>query len=218
MAYVSSEDRRAQAREVALRHMRAGARYEDLSLRDIAKELGVALSTLTYAYQSIGDLMDDFDLVFHSELMPLVGSGGLREELRRYVEGTYRMVAGDPALAEISRYRFARIGDGHHAARLAGTLELFTVIRRRGRENYRLPDDLMAELFYAQISGAFAVWFDTHPDVGSEAGVAWYRWMIAAIDVLTIAADPRPIGQPHTEPPFPFPDYALLEPPAVDGD
>lgn len=218
MAYVSSDERRAQAREVALRQMRAGARYEDLSLRDIAKELGVALSTLTYAYQSIGDLMDDFDLVFHAELMPHVGTGGLREELRRYVDGTYRMVASDPALAEISRYRFARIGDGHHAARMAGMLELFTVIRRKARENYRLPDDLMAELFYAQTSGAFAVWFDTHPDAGPEAGADWYRWMIAAIDILAIAADPRPLGKPHAEPPFPLPDYSQLQPPAAEPD
>ena len=29
--------------------------------------------------------------------------------------------------------------------------------------------------------------------------------MVAAIDILTTAADPRPIGQPHAEPPFPFP-------------
>ena len=213
MAYVSAEDRRAQAREVARRHMREGARYEDLSLRDIAKELGVALSTLTYAYQSIGDLMDDFDLVFHAELMTQVGSGGLREELRRYVDGSYRMVSSDPALMEISRYRLSQIGDGHQTARLEGTLELFTVIRRRGRENYRLPDDLMAELFFSQTTGAFTVWFDGVSPPGRE----WYRWMIAAIDILTIAADPRPIGQPHAEPPFPLPDYALLEPPAVEA-
>ena len=213
MAYVSAEDRRAQAREVARRHMREGARYEDLSLRDIAKELGVALSTLTYAYQSIGDLMDDFDLVFHAELMTQVGNGGLREELRRYVDGSYRMVSSDPALMEISRYRLSQIGDGHQTARLEGTLELFTAIRRRGRENYRLPDDLMAELFFSQTTGAFTVWFDG----GESAGPEWYRWMIAAIDILTIAADPRPIGQPHADPPFPLPDYALLQPPAVEA-
>lgn len=214
MAYVASEERRAQAREVALRQLRAGIRYEDLTLRSIAEELGIALSTLTYAYQSIGDLLDDFDLVFHAELMVGVGSEGLREELRRYVAGTYRMVLADPAIAEIARYRLARIGDGHHSARLGGTLELFTEIRRRARENYRLPDDLMARVFYAQISGELALWFDADPGEIAEAGAAWYRSMVAAVDMLAMAADPRPLGQPHGQSPFPLPDYAVLETPS----
>jgi hypothetical protein len=39
--------------------------------------------------------------------------------------------------------------------------------------------------------------------------------MVAAVDILAMAADPRPLGQPHEQPPFPLPDYPVLETPSL---
>ena len=57
MGLVSAEERRAQAREVALRLL-GERRFENVSLRDVARELGVPLSTLTYTYSAVTDLLD----------------------------------------------------------------------------------------------------------------------------------------------------------------
>lgn len=55
---VPAEVRREQARGVVAELLRSGRRFEHVSLRDVAPELGVPMSTLTYAYSSITDLMD----------------------------------------------------------------------------------------------------------------------------------------------------------------
>jgi AcrR family transcriptional regulator len=66
---VKADARRAQARDVALTMMRNGVSYKDLTLRDIASQLGIPLSTLTYAYVSVGALLDDFQGAFNAPLV-----------------------------------------------------------------------------------------------------------------------------------------------------
>lgn len=208
MARLSAEQRRAQAREVALAKLRGGTRYEDLTLREIAAELGIPLSTLTYAYVSISELLSDFDGVFHAALMTEVGPAGLRVELQRYLEGMYRALSGDPALSEINRFRLSQLGSGSQAINRVAGAELIAEIRRQAQENYRLPDDIIARLWADTMSGSYQHWLDQGPTQADT----WYQTMRAMVDVLTLAADPQPVGQPHSPSPIPFPDYRALHP------
>lgn len=209
---VKAEIRRAQARDVALAMMRAGKPYQDLTIRDIAAELGIPLSTLNYVYVSINDLLDDFEGYFNAPLLDAVGDGGLRAELATHVARGLQVVAGDPAAAEIARYRLSRLGSGRHQeTSIAASEDLITRIRRNARENYRLPDDLIARLYAKGIDGTTLHWLDAP---GEEAAQLAYQDMLALIDILAAAADPQPLGSPHTPTAFEFPDYRMASLPS----
>jgi AcrR family transcriptional regulator len=202
---VKAETRRAQAREVALRMIRNGASYQDITLRDIAAELGIPLSTLTYAYVSVSALLDDFKGELNAPMLEAIGDGGLRVELIAYLGRVFDSLRQDPANGELGRYRLSRIGSGDHVVNSIGQSEaLITKIRRLGRENYRLPDDLIARLFGKQLDGTMLHWLDQPTDAELQMS---YQDMLAFIDLLTLAADPQPLAAQAGAAAFVIPDY-----------
>ena len=190
MASVSAEVRRAQARDVALQLL-GGRRFENLSLRDVARELDIALSTLTYVYSSVTDLLDDFDGYIDEPVMSDVGTGGLRVELGRYVNGAVTVVGGHPGLREIWRYRMTRVGSGSLDHGLVRSEDMITQIRNHSGESYRLPDAGIASAFRWMAIGTLIHWLDS----GSGDATEWRDAMRVAIDVLVLAADPHLGGQ-----------------------
>ena len=104
MTQVPAEERRAQARAVVLGLLGQGRRYENVSLRDVARELDVPLSTLTYVYSWITDLLDDFATFIDDRmLLSRVGPGGLQAELTSYVDELVAMLMADPGNRPRSR-------------------------------------------------------------------------------------------------------------------
>ena len=191
VAHVSAEERRVQARAVAL-GLLAKRRFENLSLRDVARELDIALSTLTYVYSSVNDLLDDFDGYIDEPVLSHIGTGGLRVELGRYADKAVSVVGGDPGLREIWRYRMARVGSGSFAEGLVRAEEMITQIRMRSGETYRLPVADLAAAFRRLTIGALVHWLDA----GSGDAAEWRDAMRVSIDVLVLAADPQLGGQP----------------------
>lgn len=191
MASVSAEDRRAQARDVALQLL-GERRFENLSLRDVARELDIALSTLTYVYSSVTDLLDDFDGYIDEPAMSDVGTGGLRVELGRYADEAVTVVGGHSGLREIWRYRMTRVGSGNFADGLARSEDMVTQIRTRSGESYRLADTDLASAFRWMAVGALIHWLDS----GSGDAAEWRDSMRVSIDVLVLAADPQAGEQP----------------------
>jgi AcrR family transcriptional regulator len=201
---VKAETRRAQARDVALEMMRGGVNYQDLTLRDIAAKLGIPLSTLTYAYVSVSALLDDFKGQLNAPMLEAVGDRGLRAELVAYLGRVIDSMRDDPANGEMGRYRLSRIGDGVQADNSVGQAEaLITRIRRNARENYRLPDDLIARLFARQLDGTLLHWLDDPTMANLQVA---YQDMLAFIDLLNMAADPQPLAA-QSGSAFSFPDY-----------
>lgn len=196
MGLVSAEDRRSQARAVALQLLEK-RRFENLSLVDVAAELGIALSTLTNVYSSVTDLLNDFDGYVEEPALGHVGPDGLRVELRRYVDESFSVIGRDRGLREVWRYRLSRVGGGTFAAGLVRTEAMFTHIRTRSGESYRLADRELAHAFRWMTVGSLAHWLDARHVGAAE----WYESMQLSIEVLALAADPQPsTGPPASTP------------------
>ena len=162
MGLVSAEERRAQAREVALRLL-GERRFENVSLRDVARELGVPLSTLTYTYSAVTDLLDDFDGYVDVPARARVGSGGLRVELLRYVDEAFAVLTEQPGPREIWRYRLSQVGRGFLEPGLDRMEEMIATIRVLGGESYRLPDRELGHMFRCMTIGSLLHWLDSGP-------------------------------------------------------
>lgn len=189
MGQVAAEDRREQARAVVLRLLGEGRRFENVSLRDVARELEVPVSTLTYAYSSITDLLDDFATsVDERMLLHRVGSGGLRGELSGYVDEVVTMLMADPGLREVWRYRLGRVGQGWLVTEAERWSEVIAMIRAAAEERYRLDDRTLGQAFWSLVLGEVTCWLD---EPGSDPGLLHNR-LTAAVRLLVLAADPQP--------------------------
>jgi AcrR family transcriptional regulator len=181
------EQRRAQARAVVLRLLGEGRRFENVSLRDVAEGLGVPLSTLTYAYSSITDLLDDFAGYVDDQLLPRLGSQGLRLELIGYVEQAAALLQADPGLREVWRYRLARIGQDWLAGEAQDWGEVIGRVRAAAGERYRMSDERLGRGFWSLLLGELVIWLD-----GQDPDPFVLRDdLISAVDLLVRAADPQ---------------------------
>ncbi len=168
----------------------AERRFENVSLRDVARELGVPLSTLTYTYSAVTDLLDDFDGYVDVPARARVGSGGLRVELLRYVDEAFAVLTGEPGPREIWRYRLSQVGRGFLEPGLDRMEEMIATIRVQGGESYRLPDRELGHLFRYMTIGSLLHWLDSGPQDSAE----WYQSLQLSIEVLVLAADPQPVS------------------------
>jgi AcrR family transcriptional regulator len=187
MGAVSAAERREQARAVAL-ELLAERRFENLSLRDVARELGVPLSTLTYTYSAVTDLLDDFEGYVDEPSLAHVGSGGLQAELLRYRDEAFVVLTAHPGLREVWRYRMSRVGRGTFAPGVERMEAMIATIRENSGESYRLPDRELGHMFRYMTVGALIHWLDAGPH-GSDD---WYESMLLSIKMLVVVADPQP--------------------------
>ena len=191
MAMVPAEVRREQACGVVADLLRSGRRFEHVSLRDVARELGIPMSTLTYAYSSITDLMDDLRDPLESGVTNEVGSGGLREELRGSTERWMEMIRGDAAVKEIYRYRLSRVGAGVEAADAERRIDRVTRIRESSGESYALSDREIGLASSALSTGLAVIWLDS----GGGDPEELRRAALAGVDILVCAANPTEGGR-----------------------
>ena len=145
MVYMPVQKRREQARETAFELLQSGVPVADLTLRMIAERQGTPLPTLTYAYQSVTDLLDELLLTVEGPIFDAIGDRGLAAELDHFLEVSDAAADADPALEELSAYAIRRTGElgaeGFAAHRIAGTVEMITAIREKSGERYRLTVD-----------------------------------------------------------------------------
>lgn len=196
---MSAEARREQARATTLELLRAGVPVADLTLRMIAQHQGIPLPTLTYAYGSITDLLDDLVREVERPLFHAIGDGGLAAELRRFVEVSDAAADADPVIEELSAYAMRRSGELHNeglaADRVAGTIEMITAIRERSGERYRLSDETIGRQFRLMFEGAYLHWIDGGglTESGERRHLdQWRTWIDEGIEVIVLAADPKP--------------------------
>lgn len=200
--YVKAEQRRAQARAAALRVLGRGeVGFDGLSLRHVAQEMDVPLSTLAYAYPStrvlFEDLTEEYNRTLWDTLEANVRGLGLQEELRRAADWFVAEIMRDAAhRALVLRQVLALAQDGwsqadYNSERAAGIVR---VIAERSAEHYRVPDEVLGNAIYGLVMGESTRWM-----AGSGEHVVWST-LRAGFDGLTLLADPRPLGQPHPEP------------------
>ena len=160
-----------------------------MSLRDVARELDVPMSTLTYVYSSITDLLDDFATFIDDRmLLSRVGPGGLQAELTSYVDELVAMLMADPGLREVWRYRLGRVGQGWLVTEAGRWTEVIGMIRAAAGERYRLEDRTLGQAFWSLVLGEVTCWLDdATPDPADL-----HRRMRAAVDVVVMAAGPQP--------------------------
>ncbi len=200
VVYMSVQDRRAQARDTALELLQSGVPIQDLTMRLIAKRQGTPLPTLTYAYQAVTDLLDDLLIAVEGPLFDSVGSRGLAVELNHFLNVSDSAGEADPAIEELSTYaitRTGKLGDrGLAAQRVAGTVAMITAIREKAGERYRLTDETIGRQFRLMFEGAYLHWVDAGgPEPKNKAlrNEEWRAWIREGIEVIVLAADPKPI-------------------------
>ena len=192
VASMPAQTRRAMARVVVQDLLREGRRFENVSLRDVARELDVPLSTLTYVYSSIHDLFDDYGEPIDDIAMDDVGSSGLRVELGRYVDLACALAGGDRSVREIWRYRLSRVGGGVQLDSVDRAVDMVQRIREASGEVYALPDEELGLAFRTIMEGVALIWLDG----GAADPEELRRIGMTAVDVVVRAADPRPAGSP----------------------
>ncbi len=199
MVYMPVQKRREQARETAFELLQSGVPVADLTLRMIAERQGTPLPTLTYAYQSVTDLLDELLLTVEGPIFDAIGDRGLAAELDHFLEVSDAAADADPALEELSAYAIRRTGElgaeGFAAHRIAGTVEMITAIREKSGERYRLSDETIGRQFRLMYEGAYLHWIDGGglSDTGERRNLdEWRSWIREGIDVIVLAADPKP--------------------------
>ena len=191
MGSMPAETRRAMARGVVQDLLREGRRFENVSLRDVARELGVPLSTLTYVYSSIDDLFDDYGEPIDDLAMSNVGSSGLRAELRRYVDQACELAGGDRAVREIWRFRLSRVGGGVLVDGVDRAVDMVQRIREDSGEVYALSDEELGLAFRAIMEGVALIWLDG----GASDPEDLRRTGLAAVEIVVRSADPQSPGR-----------------------
>jgi AcrR family transcriptional regulator len=158
--YVRAAQRRDQLLDAAVEVLiRDG--LEGLTLRDVAAQAGVRLSTLQYIFASRADLVAALSerVLTHARYGQFeVGSGGLHQELTRLVDWFATQFFADPAMVELVRYEFvARVTrrDPREPIDLpAGrpivtpsTEQRFLEIAEKADEEYDLPAGALARMW-----------------------------------------------------------------------
>lgn len=100
-------ERRVAVREAARHLLRTGTAYQDLTLRQVADELGWSLGTLHRAYSITSILLNDLLLEFEDltyGAVFLCGNGGLEQELTAQAHRMYDHLADESHL-QMLRYQ-----------------------------------------------------------------------------------------------------------------
>lgn len=202
--YVKADRRRAQARAAAMRLLSSGQMgYEGLALRHVAQEMDVPLSTLTYAYPSVGVLFEDladeaFQFSLWDSLRAGVGSAGLRSELLAAAGWYLEHVLKDEGMLALIVWQLKAVARGQwsRAEFTSDQAEqLIDQIARSAGEHYRVPHDVLGNLVVSFVRGQVMRWVELR-----DERVYWST-MLAGIDGTVLLADPRPSDQPHPVPP-----------------
>lgn len=200
--YVRAEQRRALAREAALRVLTRGeVGAEAIALRHVAVEMDVPLSTLTYAYPSTGllldDLVDEYNRALWSSLTDGVGTAGLRTELEVAARRFAIDVLGDPGSRALILWRIQALARNEWSRAeisVEHATALIDVIAERAGEHYRVPHRVLAQLILSYTFGQVVQWLGTRDEQ------AYWSTILAGIDGAALLADPRPVDEPHPEP------------------
>jgi AcrR family transcriptional regulator len=196
--YLRVEQRRARARATAVHLLQEGVGIDDLTLRRIARAMGTSTSTLTYAYPTIGALLDDLAReqstnMWHA-MLSQVESGGLQTELMAIVRRYFLYGIGDRARSALIRYSIgSTVSDRRKPRHVDGDedVRLIILIGERAHEHYRAEPRTLAALLDSMIYGLTLTWVAT----GDEE--AWWHSATAGVQALTLLADPQPLGIPQ---------------------
>lgn len=166
--YVRADVRREQLL-VAARAALVRDGLQNLTLRDVAAEAGVHLSTLQYIFRSRADLVDALAERVLSEArfgQFEAGGGGLAEELARQVEWFAGQFLQDEAMLELLRHEYVatisqvnpqspiqlplgrRLIPEDYGARIAA-------IGQQAGETYRRPAEELGRLWGLGLTGLF---------------------------------------------------------------
>jgi AcrR family transcriptional regulator len=158
--YVRAAQRRAQLLDAAVEVLvRDG--LEGLTLRDVAAQAGVRLSTLQYIFSSRAELVAALSERVLSDAgygQFEVGEGGLDHELRRLVDWFATQFLADPAMVELVRHEYVtRVSRrdpeeqiDYPAGRpiVTGRAEQrFVEIAEKAHEEYDLPAEALARMW-----------------------------------------------------------------------
>ncbi len=199
--YVKAEERRRMARAAALAVLSRGdVGPEAMSLRHVAQEMDVALSTLTYVYPStralFSDLVREYSEALWEAVLDHVGDGGLRAELQRAARRFYVYALGDAARVSLMMWEIKEVAAqtwDRAEADLEVSRRLVDTIAERGGEHYRVSPEVLAHMLLAFTFGQILHWVATGDDR------IYWSTMLAGIDGTVLLADPRPIGTPHDQ-------------------
>lgn len=200
--YVRAEHRRQLAREAALRVLTRGeVGPEAIALRHVAHEMDVPLSTLTYAYRSTGQLLEDLveehNRALWADVTLEVGPAGLRIELETAARRLAADVLADPARRALILWQIQALARSEWTraeASLESATRLVAVIAERADEEYRVSHDVLARLLLSYTYGVVVQWLATRDEQ------AYWSTVLAGIDGAVLLADPRPAGQAHAAP------------------
>ena len=199
--YVRAGVRRSQllsaARQVLVRDG-----LDRLTLRAVADEADVRLSTLQYIFPSRAQLVEalaDAVLEESRQSGPPIGSGGLEDELRALIDFYATPVLGDRPLVELIRSEFvasanAGLSDEEIAYPTgASILEalLATHVREvcaRSGETYAVPESVLARLWAVGLTGVLWRFLrDSDLEAFRSDGHV-------LVDAMTAVATPRSAG------------------------
>lgn len=197
--YMKVHQRRARARTAAFSVLSRGSLGpEEFSLRHVAQEMDVPLSTLTYAYPSTSLLLRDMVHEYRESnwdaIIGQVGRSGLRAELQSGARRYFIHVLGDHARTALIRWEIRQVANGDWSASeadLAVAQGLIDRIAEQAGEHYRIPHGVLAEMVLAFTYGQIVQWIATGDDN------AYWSTLMAGIDGTVLLADPRPRDTPH---------------------
>jgi AcrR family transcriptional regulator len=195
--YVRADVRREQLL-IAARSVLVRDGLEHLTLRAVAAEAGVHLSTLQYIFHSRAELIDALvaGVLAQARYGQFeVGDGGLERELTRQLDWFAEQFLADPAMLELIRYEqvatFSRLDPDDpldlpvgrnlvpvdHAARIGA-------IGQRAGETYRRSADDLGALWGLGVAGLF-VEFLAHRDLAR-----FRRCGVLLVDAVVSSAQP----------------------------
>jgi len=128
-----------------------------LSLRHVAEEMDVALSTLTYVYPTVTSLLDDMVLDYRQwwrdHVATIVAGRGLEAELAAVTTDFLHEVLLTPERMAVAEYQVMRVfkEDGTHTSLQMGYL--VDLIAERSGEEYALSRRVLANAMAASLNG-----------------------------------------------------------------
>lgn len=198
--YVRAAQRREQLLDAAVEVLvREG--LDELTLRDVAAEAGVRLSTLQYIFPSRSELVSALTgrvLARAGREQFVTGSEGLAVELPRVVDWYATDFLAEPAILELVRFEVltaARHPTGDGASRLPDDWPRMTVliparlteICDRAAEEYDLPAAELSRLWTPGLIGLI------HQLLLDSDFARFHRDADFLVDCLVGLANPRPV-------------------------
>lgn len=199
--YVRADVRREQLLDAAERVLLRDG-LDRLTLRAVAAEAGVRLSTLQYVFASRSDLVVALAHRVVAEARRdniTVGSTGLRNELHRLIDSYSNRMLANEKVAELIRSEFVAganasltgVPPEHPAGRpLLGDLGAAQVVRicTLAEEEYDVSPHVLARLWQIALNGLLWDFLrEGHFDVVRAEGYMIIEWLVAL-------AKPRPMG------------------------